>query len=1460
MLLKFFLSALAVHLTAAYAPELQYVLMVPSVLQSSSPDQACLQLHNLKESVSVSVVLEYSGSNTTIFEQPVRGNYFFQCIRFMAPHATFSPLAFITFSAKGATVRLAERRSVAIQNVESVVFVQTDKPIYKPGQTVLFRVVALDTHFMPVQEMYPLITIQDPQGNRIFQWLNVTAQMAIVQLTFQLIKEPILGTYQIIVEKKSGSSTRHSFSVEEYVLPKFEVVVNAPKSVSVLNPDLTVKVCGVYTYGQPVEGRVQLSVCRDFSLYGNCKRDPLCQSVTKDLGKDGCVSQVFSSKIFELNRSGYQMNLDVKAVVTEKGTGVQLTGSAYISITQVLGSVRFENMDQSYKRGIPYFGQVKLVNEDDSPIANEVVQLFLNEKNVGNYTTDGNGTVQFSIDTSEMFNPQFSLRAIYKTNDNCNAVGWLVPYYPEAYYSVQRFYSRTNSFVKIKLEPGELSCGQQRSITVYYVLNKNGYGKITSVKFYYVVMVKGKIVLSGKQQVNTSGASLKGTFSIPLTVSEKLAPAARMLVYTVHPARELVADSTRFQIEKCFKNKVRLQFSKKQGLPASNVSLHLEASANSHCALRAVDESVLLLRPERELSAETVYNLLPLQELYGYYFNGLNLEDDSKEPCVPADNIFHNGLYYIPVSSDFAPDVYQYFKEMGMKVFTNSRLRQPVVCGSVRPRPDFLGRPGFGGSLSTPMTTAKLSETVSADDSRGRVMIETVRKFFPETWIWDLVSVDSTGKANIVFTIPDTITEWKASVFCLERESGFGISAPTSLTAFQPFFVDLTLPYSIIRGEDFLLRANVFNYLDKCIKVGILLANSQDYQAQLLSPKRDDGCVCASERKTYVWNIISKKLGDVTFSVTAETKKSGGKCGNRTSGKPEIGWKDTLIRTLLVEPEGIEKEVTQSSLICTKDAAATELLTLKLPENLVEGSARAFCSVTGDILGTAMQNLQQLLQMPFGCGEQNMVLFAPNIYVLDYLNKTGQLSEETKSKAIGYLVSGYQKQLSYKHPDGSYSVFGTRDKEGNTWLTAFVYKSFAQAKRYIFIDDSVQSQTLIWLSSKQKTNGCFQSVGKLFNNALKGGVDDELSLTAYITTALLEAGHPSSHPVVRNGLFCLEAASGEEIGKVYIQALLAYIFCLVGNEGKCDFFLKELDKSAKKVGGSVHWEREVKPPAETFPSFYSRAPSAEVEMTSYGLLAVLHKPKRAPKDLTFASQIVKWIIRQQNSNGGFSSTQDTVIALQALADYGAATYSEIGQNTVKISSSKPFEKVFEVNSQNRLLLQQSSLPDVPGNYTLEVNGNGCVFVQTTLRYNILLPKKTSGFSLSVQTANASCADSFQAKFDIVLSTSYAGNRNISNMAIIDVKMLSGFVPVSSSLQKLREDQNVMQVETKQNHVLLYLESVSRKTISFSFSVEQDLPVSNIKPASVLIYDYYETDENAVAEYKLLCNETAPESI
>ncbi|NXT26962.1 OVOS protein, partial [Syrrhaptes paradoxus] len=151
--------------------------------------------------------------------------------------------------------------------------------------------------------------------------------------------------------------------------------------------------------------------------------------------------------------------------------------------------------------------------------------------------------------------------------------------------------------------------------------------------------------------------------------------------------------------------------------------------------------------------------------------------------------------------------------------------------------------------------------------------------------------------------------------------------------------------------------------------------------------------------------------------------------------------------------------------------------------------------------------------------------------------------------------------------------------------------------------------------------------------------------------------------------------------------------------------------------------------------------------------------------------------------------QDTVVALQALAQYGYLTFSKKSLHTVKVNFMEPHSQTFQVNN-NRFSLQQASLPTIPGNYSVEVNGTGCVYLQTTLRYNIYLPKKVAGFSLSIRPDNVSCTNNFLPKFDLVLSASYTGNCNVSNMAIIDVKMLSGFVPVRSSLEKVKNGSKV----------------------------------------------------------------------
>ncbi|XP_064232810.1 pregnancy zone protein-like [Aotus nancymaae] len=137
-------------------------------------------------------------------------------------------------------------------------------------------------------------------------------------------------------------------------------------------------------------------------------------------------------------------------------------------------------------------------------------------------------------------------------------------------------------------------------------------------------------------------------------------------------------------------------------------------------------------------------------------------------------------------------------------------------------------------------------------------------------------------------------------------------------------------------------------------------------------------------------------------------------------------------------------------------------------------------------------------------------------------------------------------------------------------------------------------------------------------------------------------------------------------------------------------------------------------------------------MASYVLLAyVTVQPAPSSEDLSVASRIVKWITKQQNPHGGFSSTQDTVVALQALSKYGTATFANSEKAalvTVKGYFREVFSKDFQVDDANCLLLQKIQLPKVPGEYTTTVSGSGCVYLQTSLRYNIL-PKKKDNPSL-----------------------------------------------------------------------------------------------------------------------------------
>ncbi|KAG8543832.1 hypothetical protein GDO81_023603, partial [Engystomops pustulosus] len=110
------------------------MLLVPSVLKANNDQKFCLQFSHLYESVNVTVDLETSARHITLLEKQVTGPEDDGCVTFKAPVSDQASVGHITLYVEGDTLLFTHRRSVLIRPTDNIVFIQSDKPIYKPGQ------------------------------------------------------------------------------------------------------------------------------------------------------------------------------------------------------------------------------------------------------------------------------------------------------------------------------------------------------------------------------------------------------------------------------------------------------------------------------------------------------------------------------------------------------------------------------------------------------------------------------------------------------------------------------------------------------------------------------------------------------------------------------------------------------------------------------------------------------------------------------------------------------------------------------------------------------------------------------------------------------------------------------------------------------------------------------------------------------------------------------------------------------------------------------------------------------------------------------------------------------------------------------------------------------------------------------------------------------------------------------
>ncbi|TKC50091.1 hypothetical protein EI555_001173, partial [Monodon monoceros] len=1376
---------------AAQSQALGYLIAAPSVFRSGVEEVISVTIFNSPREVMVQVQLVAQGEAVAQSQGAILDK---GTIKLKVPTGLWGQ-ALLKVWGRGWWAEegpfFHNQTSVTVDSRGASVFIQTDKPVYRPQHRVLISIFTVTPDLRPISE------------------------------------KPVLGEWFVFVEMQ-GHVYNKSFEVQKYVLPKFELLIDPPRYIQDLDTCETGTVRARYTFGKPVSGTLTINMTVNGVGYYS-------QEIHGSQDFNICVKDMILADVPEHFRG---------------------TVSIWATVTSTDGSQQ-------------------VAFDDSTPVQRQLVD------------------VRYSKDTRKQFKPGLS----YVGKTKVTALGGKLvgAQYLPSYLSLSSWYSPSQCY--LQLQPPSLPLQPSPAPAA---------------------------------EVNVCVTSLQ------LTVTPSMVPLGRLLAFYVRENGEGVADSLQFAVETFFENQVFRELEDYDVSDAFGVSREDGPFWWAGLMARRRRRSSIFLWPWGVTKdsgfafAET--GLVVMTDLVS-----LNHRQDGglyTDEAVPAFQP-HTGSLMAAVSSRQPPRAEKkkrtYFPETWIWHCLNISDPSGEDTLSVQVPDSITSWVGEAVGLSAERglgiaepTLLKTFKTFFVDFTLPPNVVRGEQAKIPLS-IYNYM--DTCIEVYVKISVPKGIQfvghpgkrhlTKKTCVVPGEMEPSwvvlsFGDLGLSNITAKALAYRETSCCRD---GKS--VRTPEENYADRRVPIGrdhirrgVMVEpegapRSYTYSAFFCPNER----VHISTPNKYEFQYVQRPLRLTHFDVAvrahndARVALSPGP--QDTAGMIEIvlgGHQNTSIGLFFQVGHGPEPSNDSVIMAWTLpktpevqfigfstgwgsvgefriwrkvevDESYSEAFTLGVPHSAIPGSERAAASIIGDVMGPTLNHLSNHLRLPFGCGEQNMIHFAPNVFVLKYLQKTRQLSPEVERETTDYLVQGYQRQLTYKHQDGSYSAFGERDKSGSMWLTAFVLKSFAQARSFIFIDPQELAAAKGWIVQQQRADGSFPAVGRILNKDIQGGIHGTVPLTAYVVAALLEMGLASEEErgAIAKARHFLESSAPLAMDP-YSSALTAYALTLLRSPA-APAALRKLRSLAITQDGVTHWSptgsRDVD--KDAFLSFsdgvYQTVVSAEVEMTAYALLTYT-----LLGDVATALPVVKWLSQQRNALGGFSSTQDTCVALQALAEYAILSYAGGINLTVSLASTNlDYQETFELHRANQKLLQMAAIPSLPTGLFVSAKGEGCCLMQIDVTYNVPDPVAKPSFQLLVNLqepeaerrppAPASsaddddpAADQHQQEYPVTLEVCTRWlHTGSSNMAVLEVPLLSGFRADIESLEQLLLDKHVAlkRYEVAGRRVLFYFDEIPSECLTCVrlWALRQHV-VGRTSALPISVYDYYEPAFEATRFYNV----------
>ncbi len=912
---------------------------------------------------------------------------------------------------------------------EIKVYAYTDRPVYRPLQTVFFRQLLArrvgGSDFAPLTQTPVHVTVSSPKGDTLFDKTLTSSQFGTVNGSFVLPQGAPLGEYELSVEVpgKDSADGGSRFRVEEYKRPEYTVTVTPSTTQARFGDRVTATVQAAYYSGPPVAGaKVSYHVFRspysvsyqfpqpyDWYLHADDGDDESGDAqggelVTRGEGvtdAHGALAVGFTALKGTRGYAG-DYAYTVKADVVDSSRR-RISGEGVLHVTRQAFYAYLNIPNGFYRRGDAVQIELRTQNADEKPVA------ATGTLTVYQQTYDGPKLVETAVHTEELATDADGKAFTTWRTDRSGP-------YRIAFQARDRFENPVVASAPAWVAGDDLNARRFRVGGLTILTDKTTYEEGQTAHLLLVTDQPDNWVLltseTGSKVLTHSLVHVAGrarTLDVPIVradVPNFAFAAAAVRDYQfyrwqqevfVPPARQFLH--------------VAVSGDKPEYRPGDTGLFHVATTdsagrpVSTEVSLAVIDSSVLYIQKEYAPDIRLFYyggrrdinvsldssdsgqpggateSDLPLRR---YNPHGIHLPETGR---LPGD--YYN-VYYAPFSYNKASGrrfALQYNNSLNVNGLANAGYPGGGNDGVMAY--DTSGRMSVAHAVAVARPAAPMMASAPPPPKAMPMKMvppppsyadAQVRRNFAETAFWTpAVVTGADGTATVKVTFPDTLTTWQATARGLTASVQVGAGDTQAITN-KHLLVRLEAPRFFVERDRVTLSAIVRNDLatDKQVRVSLALGGGVLKAAE----EGQVVAVPAHGEKRVDWNASVVGDGAATVKMTAQTDEES----------------DAVEQTFPALAYGVQKFLATSGVLQRDQSRAN--LTVTIPQAHKPGSAALLVQVNPSLAATTLDALPYLADYPYGCVEQTMSRFLPSVVVAKTLRDAGVNLDTLHTRAL----------------------------------------------------------------------------------------------------------------------------------------------------------------------------------------------------------------------------------------------------------------------------------------------------------------------------------------------------------------------------------------------------------------------------------------------------------------------------